>query len=81
MNCNTYVSISLLVYHNKPGWNCGRIYTSVEDAKLDLHLDLSYWQAKKELAKLMLRTGEMPRVIGPEDGTDCTMYILDAFLT
>ncbi len=77
---NTYISVSIMVYENKPDWNNGRIYTSNEAAKLDLHLDVPYRQAKKELAKLMLRTGEMPRVVGKGDGSGSVMYILDAFL-
>ena len=77
---NTYISISFMSYRKTPEWNYGRIYTSNEAAKLDLHLDVPYEQAKKELAKLMLRTGKMPDVIGKDDGSDSTMYILTAFL-
>lgn len=77
---NTYISISIMVYKDEPEWNSGRIYTSNEAAKLDLHLDVPYQQAKKELAKLMLRTGEMPRAVGKDDGSGSVMYILDAFL-
>lgn len=77
---NTYISVSIMVYADKPTWNSGRIYTSNESAKLDLHLDVPYKQAKYELAKLMLRTGKMPRVIGKDDDTDSIMYTLDAFL-
>ena len=77
---NTYISISFMSYKNTPKWNSGRIYTSNEAAKLKLHLDVSYEQAKRELAKLMLRTGKMPDVIGKDDGTDSTMYMLTAFL-
>ena len=77
---NTYISISFMSYRKTPEWNSGRIYTSNEAAKLDLHLDVPYEQAKKELAKLMLRTGKMPDVIGKDDGSDSTMYMLTAFL-
>lgn len=77
---NTYISVSTMVYADKPDWNSGRIYTSNEAAKLDLHLDVPYRQAKQELAKLMLRTGEMPRAVGRDDGSGAVMYILDAFL-
>lgn len=76
---NTYISISTMVYAD-PSRNTGRIFISNETAKLDLFLDVPYGQAKKELAKLMLRTGEMPDVIGKNDGTDSTMYMLTAFL-
>ena len=78
--CNAYISISFMSYKTRPDWNSGRIYTSNKAAKLDLHLDVPYEQAKQELAKLMLRTGKMPDVIGKDDGTDSTMYILTAFL-
>jgi len=77
---NTYISISFMSYRTTPEWNSGRIHTCNEAAKLDLHLDVPYAQAKKELAKLMLRTGKMPDVIGKDDGSDSTMYILTAFL-
>lgn len=77
---NTYICISIMSHVAEPHLNSGRIYTSNEAAKLDLHLDVPYEQAKKELAKLMLRTGQMPEVIGKNDGTDSTMYMLNAFL-
>lgn len=75
---NTYISISIYVSHTSD-YRSGRIYTSNEAAKLSLHLDVPYEQAKKELAKLMLRTGKMPTVIGSDDH-ESTMYILTAFL-
>ena len=74
--CNTYLSISIFVSHTSD-YRSGRIYTSNEAAKLDLHLDVPYEQAQKELAKLMLRTGKMPHVVGD---AECTMYVLNAFL-
>lgn len=77
---NTYICISIMSYVDKPQLNSGRIYTCNESAKLDLHLDVSYEQAKKELAKLMLRTGKMPEVIGKGDGDGAAMYMLNAFL-
>lgn len=77
---NTYISISFMSYRTTPEWNSGRIYTSNEAAKLDLHLDVPYEQAKREMAKLMLRTGRMPDVVGKDDGTDSVMYMLTAFL-
>lgn len=76
---NTYISISTMVYTD-PSRNTGRIYTSNTAAKLDLHLDVPYEQAKKELAKLMLRTGKLPDVIGKDDHSDSVMYMLTAFL-
>lgn len=78
--CNTYISIDLCVW--KPGTygtSSGRIYTCVEDAKLDLHLSVDYRTAKRELARLMLRTGKMPEVYGKDD-PEMTMYSLRAFL-
>jgi len=77
-NYNTYLSVTLYVYPDCPDRNGGRIYTSVEDAKLDLHLDVTYRQAKKELAKLMLRTGKLPHVRYYDDSA---FYTLDGFLT
>ena len=77
---NTYISISFMSYANEPRYNSGRIYTSNEAAKLDLHVDVPYEQAKREMAKLMLRTGKMPDVIGKEDNDGVLMYILTAFL-
>ena len=43
---NTYISISFMSYANEPHLNSGRIYTSNEAAKLNLHLDVPYTQAK-----------------------------------
>lgn len=77
---NTYISIDLCVW--KPGTygtSSGRIYTSVENAKLDLHLSVDYHTAKQEMARLMLRTGKMPDVTGKDD-PEMTMYSLRAFL-
>ena len=78
--CNTYLSIDLYVW--KPGTygtSSGRIYTSVEDAKLNLHLEVDYATAKREMAKLMARTGKLPEVYGKDD-PEMTMYTLHAFL-
>ena len=78
--CNTYISIDLCVWNPSTGIkNSGRIYTSVEDAKLDLHLSVDYRTAKQEMAKLMLRTGKMPDVISKDD-PEMVMYSLRAFL-
>ena len=77
---NTYISIDLCVWKPETGIkNSGRIYTSVGNAKLDLHLPVDYCTAKKEMAKLMLRTGKMPDVIGTRD-EEMVMYSLRAFL-
>lgn len=78
--CNTYLSVSLFVW--KPGTGIesrGRIYTSNHTAKLDLHLDVDYVTAKREMAKLMARTGKLPDIIGKDD-PDMVMYTLTAFL-
>ena len=77
---NTYISISFMSYTKNPQYNSGRLYTNNKAAKLDLHLDIPYEQAKREMAKLMLRTGQMPDVIGRDDGSDSVMYMLTAFL-
>jgi hypothetical protein len=77
---NTYISISFMSYTKDPQYNSGRLYTSNKAAKLDLHLDIPYEQAKQEMAKLMLRTGKLPDVIGKDDDSDSVMYMLTAFL-
>ena len=74
---NTYISISICHFADTPQWDSGRIYTSVENCKLDLHLDVDYQTARRELAKLMLRTGKMP---GRRTYEDMTCYSLTAFL-
>lgn len=77
-NLNTYISISIMIWHDDPTHSIGRIYTSVEDAKLDLHMEVDVKAAKRELAKLMLRTGKMPDV---RRGELATHYSLSDFLT
>lgn len=78
--CNTYLSITIFAWKKGSyGRNSGRIYTSNHSAKLDLHLDVDYTTAKREMARLMLRTGKLPDVIGPDD-PDMVMYTLTAFL-
>lgn len=78
--CNTYLSVSLFVWKPETGIkNNGRIYTSNKAAKLDLYLDTDYDTAKREMAKLMLRTGKMPDIIG-KNRSDMVMYTLTAFL-
>lgn len=78
--CNTYIHISLFSWkEGSYGHNAGRIYVSNHHAKLDLHLDVDYATAKRELVKLMLRTGKLPEVIGRDD-PDMVMYALSAFL-
>ena len=78
--CNTYISISLFVWKPETGIESkGRIYTSNHSAKLDLFLDVDYKTAKKEMAKLMARTGKLPNVVGKDD-PEMVMYTLTAFL-
>lgn len=78
--CNTYLSIDLYVWKKHTGIkSSGRIYASSESAKLDLHLDVDYKTAKKEMAKLMLRTNKLPDVVGSDD-SEMVMYTLRAFL-
>lgn len=77
---NTYISISFMSYANEPQYNSGWLFTSNKAAHLNLHLDIPYEQAKQEMAKLMLRTGKMPDIIGKDDGTGAVMYMLTAFL-
>ena len=74
----TYINISFMSYQKNP--DSGRIFTTNKAIQLDLHVDVPYEQAKREMAKLMLRTGKMPDVIGKNDGTDSIMYMLSAFL-
>lgn len=73
---NTYLDVSLCISRTG-AYRTGRIYTCNETAKLDLHLDVPYEQAKKELARLMLRTGKMPRVY---QCSTAVVYSLSAFL-
>lgn len=73
---NTYLDVSISVSHTGE-YRTGRIFTSNEAAKLDLSFDVPYEQAKKELARLMLRTGKMPQVY---HGSVSVMYSLSAFL-
>lgn len=78
--CNTYISISLFAWKPETGiQSAGRIYTSNHSAKLDLHLDVDYKTAQREMARLMARTGKMPDVIGKDD-PEMVMYTLTAFL-
>ena len=76
----TYINISFMSYQKNPELNSGRIFTTNKAIQLDLHVDVPYEYAKREMAKLMLRTGKMPDVIGKNDGTDSVMYMLSAFL-
>lgn len=76
----TYICIYIMSYLTATELNSGRMIVSNEATKLDLHLDIPYEQAKREMAKLMLRTGKMPDVVGKNDGTDSTMYTIYAFL-
>ena len=73
---NTYLTVTVCISRIS-GYRFGHIYTSNEIAKLDLHLDVSYEQAKRELARLMLRTGKMPQVY---QGSTSVTYSLAAFL-
>lgn len=77
---NTYIDISFMSYTNEPQYNSGRIYISNEAAKLQMNLEVPYAQAKREMAKLMLRTGKKPKVIGREANDGALLYILAAFL-
>ena len=73
---NTYLDVSVCVSHTGE-YRIGRIFTSNKAAKLDLSFDVPYEQAKKELARLMLRTGKMPQVY---HGSVSVIYSLSAFL-
>lgn len=72
---NTYVSIMLYV---APTRKYARIYTSVQNCKLEQHLEVEYRSGKRELAKLMLRTMRMPSVRHDDDGW--SFYSLSEFL-
>lgn len=77
---NTYLSVSLFVWKPESGVESkGRICTTNHNAKLDLFLTVDYATAKRELARLMLRTGQIPDVIGKDD-PHMVMYTLSAFL-
>ena len=77
---NTYMSVSFMSYANAPHRNFGSIYITNKPANLQVSLSISYEEAKREMAKLMLRTGEKPHVVGKEDNDGVLMYILTAFL-
>lgn len=78
--CNTYLSVSLFVWKPETGIaSKGHIYTSNHRAKLDMYLNVDYATAKREMAKLMARTGKLPEVVGKDD-PDMVMYTLSAFL-
>lgn len=77
-NPSTYISVSFLAYSDRPAWNSGRLFIVKGDE--ELHQEISYEQARREMAKLMLRLSAMPDVIGKEDNDGCLMYILTGFL-
>lgn len=76
----TYISISFLSYSDRPELNSGHMFISDDEKKLDYRVDIPYAQARREMAKLMLRLGAMPDVVGKEDNDGCLMYILTGFL-
>ena len=78
-NC-TYISIDTLVHEVNKDLDRGRIYIHNEASKLSMHLSVPLMEARREMAKLMLRTGKKPDIIGKDDGTDSTMYSLCVFL-
>jgi hypothetical protein len=79
-NNYTYICIDTLVHEVDKDLDRGRIYIHNEAINLRLHLSVPLNEARREMAKLMLRTGKKPDVIGKDDGTDSTMYSLYAFL-
>lgn len=76
----TYISIDTLVHEFDKDLDRGRIYIHNEALNLKMHLSVPLEEARREMAKLMLRTGKKPDVIGKDDGTDSTMYSLCVFL-
>lgn len=60
MKYNTYISISMTHYKDYPTCNCGYFYISVTDCKLVNSHNLTYAEAKRQLAKLALKMGRMP---------------------
>ena len=73
---NTYISVTMYVSHTH-GYRAGTLYTSNKAANLNLYLNISYDQAKREMAKLMLRTGKMPEI---RRDADSALYMFDTFL-
>lgn len=60
MKYNTYISISMTHYKDYPTCNCGYFYISVNNCKLVNSHNLTYAEAKRQLAKLALKMGRMP---------------------
>ncbi len=77
---NTYISITVVHFHDHPEFSYGTLFTTNKAANLELSLELTYAQAKKEMAKLMLRLQDMPRKVDIDDGAGSVIHILSAFL-
>ena len=60
MKYNTYISISMTKYEGYPTCDSGYFYISVADCKLVNSHNLTYAEAKRQLAKLALKLGKLP---------------------
>lgn len=66
MKYNTYMSVMITYFENRPSISCASIYVCVEDCKLELVHSVSVKEAEEELAKLEERLGrKAQRTINP----------------
>lgn len=77
---NTYVSVSMTNYQGYPSCNYGYSYVSVTNCKLVLSQNLSYKEAKRQLAKLALKMGRMPEKEPNQFDPTIVTYKLSGFL-
>lgn len=59
---NTYIDVTIFHYDDPTATGFATIFISVENAKLDMNHQVSYRAGQRELARLMLRLGQMPEV-------------------
>ena len=80
MKYNTYISISMTNYKDYPTCNCGYFYISVNNCKLVNSHNLTYAEAKRQLAKLALKMGRMPVKEPNQFDPSIITYKLSGFL-
>ena len=59
---NTYIDVTIFHYDDPTDPGFATIFISIEDAKLNMNHQVSYRAGQRELARLMLRLGQMPEV-------------------
>jgi hypothetical protein len=80
MKYNTYISISMTNYKGYPTCNSGYFYISVNDCKLVNSHNLTYTEAKRQLAKLALKMGKLPTKEPNQFDPSIVTYKLCGFL-